>query len=286
LVRCESPNIDGSALSEAKPAKRVWLRWPDSMKVRRSPSASSQAISEDIELGPTPLQDTSAITSPGEPAPANTGHIHWALEHSIREETHSTLHQRHNLAHTGASNSHGRLSAADDERSESQSANAPHDANCSSCDSGEEVRRRLDITTPAIGSSPNPLTSEVEKILARRSRVSSFRTDQYVEMVPWLSRQVTIGRNSNFQGLSAQDREELGGIEYRSLKILLKILIGKSPVYCCGRHVSSSNLPARTLSRPAYDRRYRSLAVDHTWALAIPRVLGIARARQSVVVSV
>jgi hypothetical protein len=26
--------------------------------------------------------------------------------------------------------------------------------------------------------------------------------------------------------------------------------------------------------------------VDHTWALAIPRVLGIARARQSVVVSV
>jgi hypothetical protein len=48
-------------------------------------------------------------------------------------------------------------------------------------------------------------------------------------MVPWLSRQVTIGRNSNFHGLSAQDREELGGIEYRSLKILLRILIGESP---------------------------------------------------------
>ncbi|KAF4996166.1 hypothetical protein FGRMN_4658 [Fusarium graminum] len=43
---------------------------------------------------------------------------------------------------------------------------------------------------------------------------------------PRLSREVTIGRNSIFHNLSSQDREELGGIEYKSLKLLLKIIVG------------------------------------------------------------
>lgn len=43
--------------------------------------------------------------------------------------------------------------------------------------------------------------------------------------IPFLSKQATIGRNSNFTNLTAQDREELGGIEYRSLKLLLKIVL-------------------------------------------------------------
>ncbi|KAF4435729.1 putative potassium transporter TRK-1 [Fusarium austroafricanum] len=43
---------------------------------------------------------------------------------------------------------------------------------------------------------------------------------------PQLSREVTIGRNSIFHNLSSKDREELGGIEYKSLKLLLKIIIG------------------------------------------------------------
>lgn len=41
----------------------------------------------------------------------------------------------------------------------------------------------------------------------------------------YLSYAATIGRNSAFIGLSEEQREELGGIEYRSLKLLLKILI-------------------------------------------------------------
>ena len=44
---------------------------------------------------------------------------------------------------------------------------------------------------------------------------------------PFLSRQVTIGRNSQFQNMTSEDREALGGIEYRSLKLLLKIVVGK-----------------------------------------------------------
>jgi hypothetical protein len=44
--------------------------------------------------------------------------------------------------------------------------------------------------------------------------------------IPYLSSQATIGRNSQFNNLTSQDREQLGGIEYRSLKLLLKIVVG------------------------------------------------------------
>lgn len=44
---------------------------------------------------------------------------------------------------------------------------------------------------------------------------------------PFLSRQATIGRNSQFRNLTSDDLEVLGGIEYRSLKLLLKIVIGE-----------------------------------------------------------
>ncbi|KAF4968774.1 hypothetical protein FSARC_3903 [Fusarium sarcochroum] len=49
---------------------------------------------------------------------------------------------------------------------------------------------------------------------------------------PQLSREVTVGRNSIFHNLSSDDREELGGIEYKSLKLLLKIIVG----YYVGLH--------------------------------------------------
>lgn len=46
--------------------------------------------------------------------------------------------------------------------------------------------------------------------------------------LPGLSKQVTIGRNSQFHDLTAQDAEKLGGIEYSALKLLLKIVCGMS----------------------------------------------------------
>ncbi|KAK2789776.1 hypothetical protein FQN52_005902 [Onygenales sp. PD_12] len=42
--------------------------------------------------------------------------------------------------------------------------------------------------------------------------------------LPTLSTHATVGRNSRFHNLTAADREKLGGIEYRSLKLLLKIV--------------------------------------------------------------
>ncbi|KAK5704789.1 low affinity potassium transporter [Elasticomyces elasticus] len=51
--------------------------------------------------------------------------------------------------------------------------------------------------------------------------------------MPYLSWQATIGRNSAFLGLSEEQREELGGIEYRALKTLAKILVA----YYVGFHI-------------------------------------------------
>lgn len=47
-----------------------------------------------------------------------------------------------------------------------------------------------------------------------------------VEDMPYLSYTPTIARNSNFVGLTLEQREELGGIEYRSLRTLVLILVG------------------------------------------------------------
>lgn len=60
----------------------------------------------------------------------------------------------------------------------------------------------------------------------RRVSTSSKQAPKLNDM-PFLSREVTVGRNSNFCNLTSRDREELGGVEYRALKLLLKIVIGK-----------------------------------------------------------
>ncbi|KAK0105984.1 hypothetical protein ONS95_004491 [Cadophora gregata] len=51
--------------------------------------------------------------------------------------------------------------------------------------------------------------------------------------IPYLSRQATVGRNSQFHQLTNEDRLKLGGIEYRSLRLLLKIVLG----YFFGLHI-------------------------------------------------
>lgn len=51
--------------------------------------------------------------------------------------------------------------------------------------------------------------------------------------LPNMSSQATESRNSQFHNLTSEDRERLGGIEYRSLKLLLKIVIG----YFFGLHL-------------------------------------------------
>ncbi|KAJ5806046.1 uncharacterized protein N7503_003648 [Penicillium pulvis] len=64
----------------------------------------------------------------------------------------------------------------------------------------------------------------------RRSQSSPSRKKSKFKQLalPNISSQATQSRNSQFHHLTAEDRERLGGIEYRSLKLLLKIADGFS----------------------------------------------------------
>ena len=45
--------------------------------------------------------------------------------------------------------------------------------------------------------------------------------------LPYFTFQPNVGRNSLFVGLTEEQREELGGVEYRAVKLLLKVLLSK-----------------------------------------------------------
>ena len=77
-----------------------------------------------------------------------------------------------------------------------------------------------------------------------------------IDPMPYLSWQATTGRNSAFLGLTEEQREELGGIEYRSLKTLAKVLI----CYFVGFHVFGMviNLPWIKLTNP-----WRQIVIDY-----------------------
>ena len=72
---------------------------------------------------------------------------------------------------------------------------------------------------------PKPLS----RTKSRRSTFNTFlrsnTTQSQLEATPYLSYEPTIGRNSFFVNLTEEQREELGGIEYRALKTLAVILM-------------------------------------------------------------
>ncbi|KAH7357705.1 cation transport protein-domain-containing protein [Plectosphaerella cucumerina] len=107
-----------------------------------------------------------------------------------------------------------------------------------------------------------------------RSRSRSLTRQQTLDL-PILSRQVTIGRNSNFYNVSEMDRERLGGIEYHTLKLLLKFIFS----YFFGLHLlgvaTSKVIPKNSQTRETiqflldYPRRYYTLLFPSrpTWVL-------------------
>ncbi|ERS99897.1 hypothetical protein HMPREF1624_03264 [Sporothrix schenckii ATCC 58251] len=80
------------------------------------------------------------------------------------------------------------------------------------------------------GDDENNLHQTASARPKRRQRMDSFKRvfsrDKEGDPAPYLSWEPTLGRNSAFLGLSEEQREELGGIEYRSLKTLALVLIG------------------------------------------------------------
>lgn len=83
-----------------------------------------------------------------------------------------------------------------------------------------------DLSAALSAEEPAPPSGRFVK--ARSGTFTSMRkwgsTDNE-QITPYLSWQPTIGRNSAFVDLTEEQREELGGIEYRSLKTLAVILV-------------------------------------------------------------
>ncbi|VUC28159.1 unnamed protein product [Clonostachys rosea] len=97
-----------------------------------------------------------------------------------------------------------------------------------------------------------------------RERRNSMSLQQpALNSLPYLSNQATVGRNSLFMNLTSEDREMLGGIEYRSLKLLLKIVIA----YFFGLHLFGAIclLPWIKLSDAKYRDYLKECAVSETW---------------------
>lgn len=63
--------------------------------------------------------------------------------------------------------------------------------------------------------------------------IRSMTQERDMDTQPYLSWNATVGRNSNFVDLTEEQRDELGGIEYRALKTLAVVLI----TYYVGFHL-------------------------------------------------
>ncbi|KIX99526.1 uncharacterized protein Z520_05102 [Fonsecaea multimorphosa CBS 102226] len=82
------------------------------------------------------------------------------------------------------------------------------------------LNTRQSTEPPHTYDSPEPSSH-----LRRRGSLHRVNTPRAQDLAPYLSWQPTIGRNSFFLGLTEEQREELGGIEYRALKALALILV-------------------------------------------------------------
>lgn len=78
----------------------------------------------------------------------------------------------------------------------------------------------------------------------------------------YLSWEPTIGRNSNFVHLSDEQKEELGGVEYRAIKLLVKIV----SIYYIGFHIIAVLVYLGwILARPQYKEIIRGFGISPVW---------------------
>ncbi|KAE8379666.1 cation transport protein-domain-containing protein [Aspergillus bertholletiae] len=130
-------------------------------------------------------------------------------------------------------------------------------------DSKSEFRRRL--------RDANPLERVASSLFVLGSHPSRTQGSQLREAVslskssnlPTISAEATLGRNSKFYNLTAEDRERLGGIEYRGLKILLKTVIG----YFFGLHLIGAICLVGWIqyAGPKYRDYLKECGQNHIW---------------------
>lgn len=119
-------------------------------------------------------------------------------------------------------------------------------------------------------SRNNSTATHKSDVTGGRKRATTFNTvktfltqdKEKEEAVPYLSWQPTVGRNSVFVDLSEEQREELGGIEYRSLKSLAKILIA----YSVGFHILAFvGLVPWILDNPSFGKVVTDAGQGRVW---------------------
>ncbi|KAF4989920.1 hypothetical protein FGRMN_8817 [Fusarium graminum] len=92
--------------------------------------------------------------------------------------------------------------------------------------------------------------------------IKSALSSDHTKDMPYLSYTPTMGRNSNFVGLTLEQREELGGIEYRSLRTLALILLS----YFWGfQLIAVTFLLPFILHNDKYGKIVESNAISRTW---------------------
>jgi Trk-type K+ transport system membrane component len=92
----------------------------------------------------------------------------------------------------------------------------------------QRFRASLAKLKPKSKSRDDENTKNIRSMVGSRTRTfTSFLSQerQNSDPLPYLSYAATIGRNSTFVDLTEEQREELGGIEYRSLKTLAWVLM-------------------------------------------------------------
>lgn len=98
--------------------------------------------------------------------------------------------------------------------------------------------------------------SDDEEYFSEDSPLRRTMSTNYLSWVP------TVGRNSTFVYLSETQKEELGGVEYRAVKLLIKILL----FYYIGFHIIAFLFFVPWIqNQPNYKEIIRSNGVSPTW---------------------
>jgi hypothetical protein len=69
------------------------------------------------------------------------------------------------------------------------------------------------------------LTMPRTNTIGRKGTIVSETETGVGKEVPYISFAAVVGRNSRFEGLTGDQMDELGGVEYRALKVLMWIVI-------------------------------------------------------------
>lgn len=139
-----------------------------------------------------------------------------------------------------------------------------HDTNASS--SPTTSRRRNLFSRTFSRQNTDKHADEPDSPSLRKRRFSRTLTNilagsESGDLMPYLSYQPTVGRNSAFVNLTEDQREELGGIEYRSLKTLAIILVCWCLYLLFRWHNTNTHL--RLLYRFSHSRNNMLRAMDH-----------------------